>query len=432
MELSTPIRILMIEGSDIDAAAVEAQLNACGLSFQLSPVENPLGLRDLMADLRWDLLLTDASQPNEDALCVFEAVQTLAPGMPWIRVSKQPDADGPAGSPAPDTRQGVSRSSLANLATAITAIQGEVRDGTALPAEGSQVAPAEGETRQATGAACDSRELMDQEREHFEYIQFLRTLIETLPNPLYYEDMGGWIQGCNGAFEKFLSLPKNSAIGQRTVDLFLGAVDDGSEDLEPGFLVYPDACETSFHMPLPDGRIHHAIFRKAPFWNADGRPEGYVVTLLDITKLKETEEALRQSESLFSAIHRHVIDLIAIIDESGHRIYTSPSYEFVLGYSQEEMAGLSSLDLLHPDDAERVLKALNGIMEGRPTQGLEYRLRHRDGRWLHFESRAAIMQDPGATSTRALVVARDVTERKEAEQHRSAMEVQLRSCNKIN
>ena len=148
-------------------------------------------------------------------------------------------------------------------------------------------------------------------------------------------------------------------------------------------------------------------------------------------ELRVTEEALRQTESLFSSIHRHVVDLIAIIDSEGHRLYTSPSYQFVLGYSEAEMAAHSLTALLHPEDAPRVSGALRDLMQGEPTQGLEYRLRHKDGRWLHFESTAAIIPSADRGNLRALVVARNITERKEAEQQRLALEVQLRQGQKL-
>jgi two-component system, NtrC family, sensor kinase len=267
--------------------------------------------------------------------------------------------------------------------------------------------------------------------EQIENLQFLRTLIETLPNPLYYEDRTGCIMGCNHALSVFLGSPAEAIIGKYAKDLLPEAEVEWQGSLGPDFLERPGVHEATFRRTLPDGRSHHAIFRKAPFFHADGTCAGHVATFLDVTQLKETEEALRRNESLFSAIHRHVVDLIAVIDPSGRRVYTSPSYQFVLGYSAEEMARLTSTELLHPEDIERVNNALQGIIEGRPTQGLEYRLRHKDGQWLYFESTAAIIRDLDSTSTRALVVARDITERKAAEQTRLAMEMQLRQAQKL-
>ena len=305
------------------------------------------------------------------------------------------------------------------------------KDGLEFPIEISLAALQEGTSWHAVGVVRDITDRKALEREQLESFEFLATLIGTIPIPLYYENMEGRILGCNRAFERYLDLPSDGVIKQKAQELLVGAIEEQPDDSGQGFLIRRDACETTFRMDRPDGHTHHAIFRRTPFWNAEGHPAGYVAAILDITQLKETEEALRQNESLFSAIHRHVVDLIAIINLEGRRLYTSPSYQFVLGYSEEEMATHSSTDLLHPEDYPRVSKALHDLLNGQPTQGLEYRLRHKDGRWLHFESTAALIPDLDSSNVRALVVARNVTDRKEAEHNRVAMEVQLRQAQKL-
>ena len=305
------------------------------------------------------------------------------------------------------------------------------KDGSEFPVEFSLAGIQEGNSWSAVGVVRDITERKTLEREQLEGMQFLQSLIGTIPIPFYYESLEGLILGCNRAFEQFMNSPNLGFVGQKVSEILSGAREDGSKDSEPSFLVRSGSVETSFHVELVEGQKRHAIFRKAPFWNSEGDPAGYVATILDITHLKETEEALRQNQSLFSAIHLHVIDLIAIIDSEGRRMYTSPSYQFVLGYSEAEIAAHSSMDLLHPEDADQALKALRDLMKGQPTQRLEYRLRHKDGRYLHFESTAAIIPDPDSNTVRALVVARNITERRQAEQNRMAMEVQLRQAQKL-
>jgi PAS domain S-box-containing protein len=305
------------------------------------------------------------------------------------------------------------------------------KDGSEFPIELSLAALQEGDTWHAVGVVRDITARRALEREQSENLQFHRTLIETLPNPLYYEDQEGHILGCNQALQGFLGLPLQQILGKHAEELLPEVETRWPEPSEQAASGRLDVHEAAFQRTQPDGRIQHVIFRKAPYFRAQGGTAGYVATLLDVTRLKETEQALRRNESLFSAIHRHVVDLIAIIDSEGHRLYNSPSYRFVLGYSEAEMAAHSALDLLHPEDVERVSTALRGLMAGRATQGLEYRLRHKDGQWLHFESTAALIPDADGGAMRALVVARNVTERKAAEQSRSAMEVQLRQAQKL-
>ena len=285
-----------------------------------------------------------------------------------------------------------------------------------------------------TGRVWSFRDITAQkalEQDLSKNIQFLRILIETLPNPLYYEDREGHILGCNLAFQEFLGLPAHQILGKHPKDLLPEAETKSQEVPEHGSSEGLDLREGSFTRTLPDGRVQHVTLRKAPFFQADGELAGYVASFLDFTKIKETEQALRHNESLFSMINQYVIDLIAIIDNNGDRLYSSPSYCSVLGYSELEMAAHSPWDLLHPNDTQRVSTAIRGLRKGHPIRNLEVRLHHKDGRWLHFESTVALIPNTDAGVATALMVARNVTEQKEAEQSRSVMEGQLRQSQKL-
>jgi len=156
-----------------------------------------------------------------------------------------------------------------------------------------------------------------------------------------------------------------------------------------------------------------------------------VVSYLDISARKELEGRLRVSEELFSIISNSVMDLMTIINTDGKRIYTSPSYATSLGYSSEEMRGRSILDLAHAEDLPRLEAVLRSLFAGEPPKSLEYRARHKDGRYLHFESRGRLILSDGAGPARALIVARDITERKLAEHEKAQMEIQLRQALKL-
>ncbi|HLP30376.1 MAG TPA: ATP-binding protein, partial [Geothrix sp.] len=148
-------------------------------------------------------------------------------------------------------------------------------------------------------------------------------------------------------------------------------------------------------------------------------------------ELYETERALRQTEALFTTINSHLVDLVAIIDEHGRRIYSSPSYGFSLGYSQEEISRIGSKELVHPDDLGVIEDALGALFRGERPGRLEYRLLPKDGRYLFFESTAVPIAGSEGGPMQALFVARNVTERKEEEKRRAVMEIQLRQAQKM-
>ena len=94
----------------------------------------------------------------------------------------------------------------------------------------------------------------------------------------------------------------------------------------------------------------------------------------------------RRKNDLFRVVSENAADLIALVDVTGKRLYNSPAYEKVLGYSPRELAATGSLEQVHPEDRERVIEAarqagLTGI-----GRRLEYRMRHKDGTWRFLES----------------------------------------------
>ncbi|BDU72622.1 hybrid sensor histidine kinase/response regulator [Mesoterricola silvestris] len=141
-----------------------------------------------------------------------------------------------------------------------------------------------------------------------------------------------------------------------------------------------------------------------------------------------TERRLRRSEELFQAISENMMDLLAIVDGRGRRTFTSPSYARILGYGPGE--GFPTLEeAVHPDDLPGVLEALDRLIAQGSIPVLEFRLRHRDGSYRVLEARAA--RFGGSGPPQGLVVARDVTDRRQAEQERAALEVSLRQAQKL-
>jgi diguanylate cyclase (GGDEF)-like protein/PAS domain S-box-containing protein len=108
--------------------------------------------------------------------------------------------------------------------------------------------------------------------------------------------------------------------------------------------------------------------------------------------------------------------MIAVVDATGARLYNSPAYQKVLGYSSEELAGGSSDDQIHPSDRERVAQAAHKARTTGRGQRLEYRMRHKDGTWRILESTASPIQSGHRGIEKLVIVNRDITERKRAEE----------------
>ncbi len=134
--------------------------------------------------------------------------------------------------------------------------------------------------------------LMEQERQAS--LNFLQTLMDAIPNPVFYKDSQGVYLGCNRAGEAAWGHARQDFIGKSAFDLhppdLAATYYAKDEDLlsHPGVQVY----ETS--VAQPDGTRREVIFHKATFFNLDGSIGGLIGVELDITERKQAEEALAE------------------------------------------------------------------------------------------------------------------------------------------
>jgi diguanylate cyclase (GGDEF)-like protein/PAS domain S-box-containing protein len=124
----------------------------------------------------------------------------------------------------------------------------------------------------------------------------------------------------------------------------------------------------------------------------------------------------KKREELFQIVTENAADMIALVDVKGHRLYNSPAYKRILGYSSAELGETSSFEQIHPDDRFKVLEAAREARSTGVGKKLEYRIRHKDGTWRVLESIAGTIRDQKGEVAKLVIVNRDVTERKQAEQ----------------
>jgi diguanylate cyclase (GGDEF)-like protein/PAS domain S-box-containing protein len=139
-------------------------------------------------------------------------------------------------------------------------------------------------------------------------------------------------------------------------------------------------------------------------------------TMYQHLQLQRVRRQLAERDELFQLITENAADMIAVVDATGARLYNSPAYQKVLGYSSEELAGGSSDDQIHPSDRERVGQAAHKARTTGRGQRLEYRMRHKDGTWRILESTASPIQSGHRGIEKLVIVNRDITERKRAEE----------------
>jgi PAS domain S-box-containing protein len=94
----------------------------------------------------------------------------------------------------------------------------------------------------------------------------------------------------------------------------------------------------------------------------------------------------RMNDDHFRLMVENSEDILTIRDADGRIRYTSPSFHRVMGYTQDEMVGETGFELLHPEDREKVMVAMQEFMK-RPgaRDSIQYRARHANGSWVSLE-----------------------------------------------
>ena len=118
------------------------------------------------------------------------------------------------------------------------------------------------------------------------------------------------------------------------------------------------------------------------------------------------------------------IDMLCCLDFSGYFKRLNPAWERTLGYTREELMSKPFIDFVHPDDRERTLNQNGAVRSGGQALAFENRYMCKDGsyRWLLWN--AAPDREHGVI----YAVARDMTERKRAEDERDRMLLELQTA----
>ncbi|MEO7924231.1 MAG: PAS domain S-box protein [Chitinophagaceae bacterium] len=142
----------------------------------------------------------------------------------------------------------------------------------------------------------------------------------------------------------------------------------------------------------------------------------------DGKEIIEQEAKIQQSEERFRALVQGGADMVGILDPEGNYTYASPSVSSIHGFKQEEFIGKNGIELIHPDDVQRV----EGIMQKISTENRvkldPIRLKNSKSEWRWVEAEFTNMLDNPAVNG-IVVNSRDVTEKVNALKQTEANEL---------
>jgi PAS domain S-box-containing protein len=135
------------------------------------------------------------------------------------------------------------------------------------------------------------------------------------------------------------------------------------------------------------------------------------------------EEALRASEQRYRTLVTNIPDVAWLVDRDGNTLFISPNVEKIVGYTADEIGRSGPagwFGRIHPDDLPLVRRQFDALFEGGGSFDVEYRTRHKGGRWMWLHDRAvATYEEHGTTYVYGL--SSDITDRKHAEEIRALL-----------
>lgn len=146
------------------------------------------------------------------------------------------------------------------------------------------------------------------EKRILDQLRFVETLLDTIPNPVFYKDVDGRYTGCNRAFETLLGLSRQQIIGKSVFEV--APVEIAEQYHRKDQELLEERGRQTYELRVRDGQgqLRDVVFTKTTIEDAEGRVTGLIGTAVDITERKRMEETLRESEQT----NRAILDNIGI------------------------------------------------------------------------------------------------------------------------
>ena len=248
---------------------------------------------------------------------------------------------------------------------------------------------------------------------------FLRVMIDVMPNAAYLKDTEGRYLVCNAAFEKLLGLSMDKILGKTYEDL--SSKEASGKDRETDRLLFEKPGVQVYEAPLKawDGIEHQVIFIKSTFARPDGQTGGLICTMIDITQRKRAEEELQQLKRFSDGIVQTMTEGLALTDPEGRFSFVNPAAAAMLGYTPGEMVEREVISFV-PKDQHSIVREADERRANGIADRYELEFLHKDG------SRKTILVSGGPRfggvhHSGSMAVLTDITERKSLEEEIRAL-----------
>ncbi len=165
------------------------------------------------------------------------------------------------------------------------------------------------------------------------------------------------------------------------------------------------------------GKIVWVLISVSMVRDENEKPQYFTAQVTNITDRKNAEEALRNSEALFSSAFENAAIGMNLVSPEGRYLKVNQAYSDMMGYSIEELEGRTFHEFTHPDDLEKDQALVNQLNAGEiDSYQMEKRYFAKSGRTLWTIISVALVRDGDGKPMYGITQVNDITDRKQAEE----------------
>ncbi len=244
--------------------------------------------------------------------------------------------------------------------------------------------------------------------------QRYRTMFEANPNPMWVFDTDSHcFLAVNDAAVEHYGYTRDEFL-QMTIKDIIPPEDKRSLDEHLKEIEKPNSintCTSCKHLKKDGGIIEvDAISHALEFDGHNAR----MILAIDVTERRRAEAALRESEANYRSLFESAKDIIFTLSLDGKITSVNQTFEISTGWTKEEWIGRRVIEILPPEEHEKLKEAFHRIYSGGPSYFREYKVIKKNGDYLIGESRLTLQIRDGE-KVGFLGVLRDVTTQKKLE-----------------
>ncbi|MCH8051342.1 MAG: PAS domain S-box protein, partial [Chloroflexi bacterium] len=201
-----------------------------------------------------------------------------------------------------------------------------------------------------------------------------RDLYEDAPNAYFSVGVDARIRTANRAAEELLGYTPDELVGKPVFDLYADTPTGKAKARKvfSRFLAGEEALGEELEMRRADGRHLWISLTARALRDAEGQIEETRSVVVDITERRQAQQALQESEERYRDLFENASDLVQIVALDGSLMYVNRAWREALGYSEEEIPGLSLLDIIHPDARAECSEMFQKVMTGEKRERVEF------------------------------------------------------------